>query len=92
MNTISINTVFKIQPIYLNATKKTFSTINFTSFNNSIGVEYNYIKTNKTYKLSSLKSTINLNNRNNISSFNPNGVSTISAALIIGTLNLIFSN
>lgn len=92
LNTISISNAFAIQPIQLSITKKAFSTSRFTSFNNDIGIAFNYIKINDTYSLNSFNSDTTLFRRNKIDSFNPNGVSNIGTALIMGTLNLIFNN
>lgn len=92
LNSISINSAFTLQPVQLNTSKKTFSSHSFSSFNNTTGVKFNYLRRDENYLLSSFNSNLNLFGRNKVDSFNPNGVSNIGSALIMGTLNLFFNN
>lgn len=65
-----------------------------TSYNSVLGINNRFTKVGDTYYLSNTKtlSTLNSIDLNRIDSFNPNGTTNFGAALLIGTLNLIFKN
>lgn len=86
LNTITIDTVFKVKP--LNFNKK--AVISFTSYNPNLNIQIDYLKTKRTYSISSLNQNTTTLGRNKTDTFNPSGVSNIGSALVIGVLNLIF--
>lgn len=90
LNSISIDTTFKIKPIPFNLNKS----YTFTSYNSNLNLQFNYLKSDKSTLINSISHSFTTNalTRNKIDSYNPSGADSFGGAIVTGFLNLIFND